>query len=421
MTSALCRLVARGERTVRFAAQALAKRTCASGPRPGRKGLIWTWPRFMGKNDWGDVMTSVKEQLVLGEGSEAHSGAGGPATAPSGFLPGRFMHLPLVRHISVHQRYRLRQSALDLTVLFLLIQVGSVVAGSVWSTSFAYTISANILTALEAIPLLGITAIGVGVLMVAGEFDLSVGSNFIFSSIVMAMLIGQGWDPFVAALFGLAIGAGIGLLNGLITLWLRIPSLITTLGTTGIWAAATLFVHGAASQTFNLSGPFATLTSGTIGVFPAEMFWMLGLAVATWALLQRHRLGNHLFAVGGNAKAANATGISVRRTKLFAFVFAGTLAALAGILAATRVATITPGGETDLPLQAIGACVIGGTALMGGSGTVLGMALGAALLYWIEDVLLLLGAPGFYLDAFVGALIIVAAALYGVAKQRRVL
>jgi ribose/xylose/arabinose/galactoside ABC-type transport system permease subunit len=311
------------------------------------------------------------------------------------------------------------QSALDFAVLFVVIQVASIVAGVIWPNSFAYTNGANVLTALEAIPLLGITAIGVGVLMIAGEFDLSVGANFIFASIVMAMLADQGWPVFVAALVALAIGCGIGLLNGLITLWFRIPSLITTLGTTGIWTAATLYVHGAASQTFNVSGAFATLTSGSIGDFPAEMFWMIGLGVFAWAFLQRHRIGNHVFAVGGNARSANATGISVRKAKLIAFGFAGTMAAFAGVLAAARVSTITPGGETDLPLQVIGACVIGGTALMGGSGTVLGMALGAALLYWIEDVLLLLGAPGFYLDAFVGGLIIVAAALYAVTKQRR--
>lgn len=367
------------------------------------------------------MTNTTKDRQDLSEGAATNMPWGSAGHGPSSAMWGAVGRLPLLRRLSAHHRYRLRQSALDIFLLFLLIQIGSVVAGAVVGNSFAYANSANILTALEAIPLLGITAIGVGVLMVAGEFDLSVGSNFIFTSIVMAMLISQGWDPFAAAVVALAIGAGIGLLNGLITLWLRIPSLITTLGTTGIWAAATLFVHGAASQTFTISGTFATLTTGTVSVFPAEIFWMIGVGVAVWALLQRHRLGNHIFAVGGNARAANATGISVRRTKLIAFVLAGTLAALAGILAATQVATVTPGGETDLPLQAIGACVIGGTALMGGSGTVLGMALGAALLYWIEDVLLLLAAPGFYLDAFVGALIIVAAALYAVTKRRRVL
>lgn len=362
-------------------------------------------------------MTSGQDRLIFGEGTEP--GEGVSAGAQSGTSPARRRRYSVMAHLSPDQRYRVRQSALDFTVLFVIIQVASIVAGTIWPNTFPYTNSANVLTGFEAIPLLGITAIGVGVLMIAGEFDLSVGANFIFSSIVMAMLANQGWPVILAALTAVAIGCGIGILNGLITLWFRIPSLITTLGTTGIWTAATLYVHGAASETFNVNGVFGTLTSGSVGVLPAELFWMIGLGIFAWAFLQRHRIGNHIFAVGGNARAANATGISVRQAKLIAFGFAGALAAFSGVLAASRVSVITPGGETDLPLQVIGACVIGGTALTGGTGTVLGMILGAALLYWIEDVLLLLGAPGFYLDAFVGALIIVAAALYTVSKQRR--
>ena len=373
------------------------------------------------KGSSGNGMTANRKQGAISNVVEPSQPAAARSPETSGTRASRDRSSSLTMRLSPDRRYRLRQSALDLTFLFVVIQVGSIVAGLIDPNGFAYASSVNILTALEAIPLLGITAVGVGLLMITGEFDLSVGSNFIFSSIVMAMLASRGWPPLLAALVALAIGCGIGLLNGLITLWARIPSLITTIGTNGIWGAATLFVHGAASQSFNVSGVSATIMSGTIGDFPAEFFWMIGVAVLAWAFLQRHKIGNHFFAVGGNQRSANATGIRVKRTKLIAFGVAGTLAALAGVLAAARVNTITPGGETDLPLQVIGACVIGGTALMGGRGTVLGMVLGSALLYWIEDVLLLLGAPGFYLDAFVGALIIVAAAAYAVTHYRRVM
>jgi simple sugar transport system permease protein len=317
------------------------------------------------------------------------------------------------------RRYRLQQSAIDILIVFVIVLVGSVVYGAINPDNFAFTSTANIQTALQTIPLLAIPALGVGILMIAGEFDLSVGANFIFSSIVMAQLNESGLPVWVAAIIGLAIGTGIGLLNGAITLRLRIPSFIATLGTFGLWSAATLFVHGASSQSFSPTGAFATLSAGSIGSVPAEFFWLVGLCVVLYGLLQRHWIGNHVFAAGGDPKAAVESGVRVDRAKLLAFALAGFCAALAGILAASRIGNVAPSSGTELPLQAIAACVIGGLLLSGGRGTILGIALGAALIFWIQDVLLLLGAPGYYLTAFVGALIIGAAALYETLRTRR--
>src|SRR6266571_4063102 len=257
------------------------------------------------------------------------------------------------------------------------------------------------------------------IFLIAGEFDLSVGANFIFSSILMAQLNTNGLSVWLAALIGLAVGTGIGLLNGVITLRLGIPSFITTLGTMLIWQAGTLFVHGASSQPFSPSPGFAALTAGNLGVFPADFLWFVVLAIAFWALLQRNRIGNHIFAAGGNKQAATATGVRVDRTKLIAFSLAGACAALGGILSASQIGNIAPSTGDVLPLQAIAACVIGGLALTGGRGTILGIVLGSALIYWISDVLLLIGAPGFYITAPVGILIIAAAAIYEILRARR--
>jgi ribose/xylose/arabinose/galactoside ABC-type transport system permease subunit len=125
-------------------------------------------------------------------------------------------------------------------------------------------------------------------------------------------------------------------------------------------------------------------------------------------LLHHHKLGNHFCAVGGNREAAIAIGINLSRTKLIAFGLAGFCAAFAGMLATSRVGSIVPGSGLGLELQAIAACVIGGLALTGGRGTILGVFLGAAFMYTIQDILLLGRAPGFYLDIFVGILIVVA-------------
>ncbi len=296
------------------------------------------------------------------------------------------------------RRYRRQQSAFDILIIFLIVQVISVIYGLINPTTFAYNSFANIQNALGAIPVVtGIPALGVGILMIAGEFDLSVGANFIFSSILMAQLNTNGLSVWLAALIGLAVGTGIGLLNGVITLRLGIPSFITTLGTMLIWQAGTLFVHGASSQPFSPSPGFAALTAGNLGVFPADFLWFVVLAIAFWALLQRNRIGNHIFAAGGNKQAATATGVRVDRTKLIAFSLAGACAALGGILSASQI----------------------GLALTGGRGTILGIVLGSALIYWISDVLLLIGAPGFYITAPVGILIIAAAAIYEILRARR--
>jgi len=140
--------------------------------------------------------------------------------------------------------------------------------------------------------------------------------------------------------------------------------------------------------------------------------------VAFWALLHHHKLGNHFYAVGGNKQAATAIGISPNRVKMIAFGIAGFCAALSGILATSRVGSIVPGQGTGMELRAIAACVIGGVALTGGRGTILGIFLGAALIYTIQDILLLIRAPGFYLDIFVG-LLIVGAVIFNTTVEKR--
>jgi simple sugar transport system permease protein len=318
------------------------------------------------------------------------------------------------------RRYRRQQSAFDILIIFLIVQVISVVYGLIRPNVFAYNSFANIQTALYTIPIeVGIPALGVGILMIAGEFDLSVGVNSIFSSILMAQLAANGLNVWLAAFIGLLIGTGIGLLNGLITLRLNIPSFITTLGTSFIWQAVTFFVHGASSQSFSPSPLFATLTAGALGVIPATFVWWVALAIVFWGLLERNRIGNHIYATGGNKQAAMATGVKVNRTKLLAFGLAGACAALSGILAASYIGNIAPSGGEALALEAIAACVIGGLALNGGRGTILGIFLGSALIYWIRDVLLLLAAPGIYITAPIGILIIGAAAIYEILRARR--
>ncbi|WP_206078322.1 ABC transporter permease [Poseidonocella sp. HB161398] len=314
-----------------------------------------------------------------------------------------------------------------IAVLFAAVQI-VVIAAALANPQFRYLSDANIAVMLKAIAPLGIMALGVGVLMIAGEFDLSVGSLYSFCAIVTATLSAQwggdaggdavAWAPFAAAAIGLAVGTGAGLLNGYVTLKFNIPSFITTLGAMLMWKGVTLLYHGATSLRFKPSEPFATLFGGSVGIVHASIIWFLIAAVLFWAMLHHHRIGNHFFAVGGNRQAAVAIGINPVKTKLIAFGLTGFMAAFAGIIAGTRVSSIQPGGGQGLELVAIAACVIGGHALMGGRGSILGIVLGTALMFTIQDVLLLMRAPGFYFEMFVGALIVVAV-IMNMAIRRR--
>lgn len=307
----------------------------------------------------------------------------------------------------------------NILIAFVAIEVLCILGGVLYPTEFRYLSAANISVTLQAIPTIGFISLGVGLLMIAGEYDLSVGSVYTFTALVAATLMTNYSTPaWIAAAIAIGLGAAIGAVNGLITLQFAMPSFIVTLGAMLFWRGMVLLLHGARSIGFDPDAIFQSIFGGALGVVPMSFLWFVVLCVACHMVLQHRRLGSHMFAVGGNRAAALAIGIRPNRVKLVAFSIAGGMAAVSGIFSATRVNSITPVGGGGLELQAIAACVIGGLALTGGRGSILGIFLGAALIYTIQDVLLLLRAPGFYLDIFVGALIVLAVILNQSVRER---
>lgn len=298
----------------------------------------------------------------------------------------------------------------SILVAFLAMQAFCIAYGLINPDEFRYLSSQNLTILMKAIPVLGCLALGVGVLMIAGEFDLSVGSVYALTAIVMAVQVGTGMNPFFAAAMAIMIGAAIGVLHGAITIRAKLPSFIVTLGGLLFWRGAVLLYNGAVQVRFDPGPTFAGLFGGTFFGINAAFWWFLVLSIVFHFLLHRHRFGNHVFATGGNPGAATAIGIDVNRVKIAAFAIAGGMAAMAGILATARVGSVQPGQGTGLELQAIAACVIGGLSLTGGRGSILGIFLGTMLIHTITNVLLLMRAPGFYLDMFIAVLIVGAAA-----------
>jgi simple sugar transport system permease protein len=307
----------------------------------------------------------------------------------------------------------------SILVVFVVIQIVCIAAALIAPTSFRYLSGPNISVMLQAIPSLGIVALGVGVLMIAGEFDLSVGTASTFASVVAAMMMNEmSVSVWIASAVAIVLGTLIGALNGLITLQFAMPSFIVTLGGLLFWHGMTFLVHGAQSIGFRPEPVFQFVFGGNLGLVSMSFLWLILCCIGFHAMLQHHRLGNQIFAVGGNRDAATAIGISPRKIKLIAFSIAGAMAAFSGIISATRVNSINPAQGQGIELQAIAACVIGGLSLTGGRGGILGIFLGAALIYTIQDVLLLMRAPGFYLDIFVGALIVIAVIFNQIAGAR---
>jgi len=305
----------------------------------------------------------------------------------------------------------------NIIIVFLSIQILAILASLIFPENFRYLSIHNLRVMFRAIPTLGIIALGVNLLMISGEFDLSVGSTFALSALVMAKLYNFGVPLFIVLFVALAIGAIIGWINGFVTVKSGVPSFIITMGSMWVWRGIILLISQSANESFQPGEFLEAIFTASIGPFQVQFIWLIIIGVITWGLLERHRLGNHFFAVGGNKKAANALGISSNKTKISAFVIVGILSAFAGIISTTRVNAVSPIQGEGLEMQAIAACVIGGTALIGGRGSVLGAFLGAALLYTIQDILLLLRAPGFYLKLFVGLVIVIAAILNEAMKK----
>lgn len=304
-----------------------------------------------------------------------------------------------------------RHPASNIILVFVTIQVACIAGWALYPDTFRYLEWSNLESMMKAIPLLGIVAIGVGILMICGEFDLSVGATFVLTSYLVAYAVEAGWPLPASIALGFLVAVTIGLGNGLITVKFGIPSFITTLGSMMFLRGVIRFASDGQVIMFTPGGWTKSALAGSIGHLQVQFLWFIAFAVAAYVLLFRHKFGNHLFMVGGNRKAAVAVGINANKVKVVCFVLCSVCAAFAGIMSAVRVSAITPTGAIGLELQAIAACVVGGLALTGGRGTALGIALGASLLFTIQDVLLLIRAPGYYLDMFIGTIIVIAVIL----------
>ena len=249
----------------------------------------------------------------------------------------------------------------------------------------------NIRGIMGLLPEMALVAIGVTILMICGEFDLSVGSVFALMPMSIAVMLNAG-VPFTAALLiGLLICAAVGLINGYVTLQFSIPSFITTLGMLFIARSLTIVISGGFPPLLPDDLPTWLFTDYIFqgSILRMSFLWFALIAILASALLSLTNFGNWIRATGGFNEAAASMGIPVKRVKIVCFMLCSMLAGFAGLLQVLRLGSPLPSIGEGLELQAVAAAVIGGTALAGGIGTVFGAIIGTLLIRTIDNGLVL--------------------------------
>lgn len=265
----------------------------------------------------------------------------------------------------------------------------------------------NVVTVAAALAIIGT---GVTLLIISGEFDLSVGTMFAFAPVVFGLLWTEHGVPAPVA-FGVAIlaAAAIGALNGLLVVRLKLPSFIATLGTFYALAGINLVLTLGVSTQMPPSLIREVLGGKVFGSgVTMTIVWAVVIVSFFAFVLGKTRFGNWVFATGGRAGVARAMGVPERRVRYSLFILCSVLAAFAGCIVFARLGTVTGTTGFEYNLLAIVTAVVGGTSLYGATGTVVGTVIGAALVSSIQPGLLVIGAGGTWYQAVIGAVLVIA-------------
>ncbi len=291
---------------------------------------------------------------------------------------------------------------------------------------------------LNAAAPLGILSIAVALLMIAGEFDLSIGSIVGFSGMTIMVLVtsptqgGFGWSLWPAIAVSLVFALAIGWFNGMLVVTTRLPSFIVTLGTLFIFRGLTIALTRMITNRTQLGGLnevpgyelgrkiFASAVTIGGGRFSVAILWWLALvAVAAW-ILRKMTWGNWIFGVGGDANAARNVGVPVDKTRIALFMSVAFAAWLVAVIQAIQFTGADTLRGTGQEFQAIIAAVIGGVLLTGGYGSAIGAALGAFIFAMVKQGIRITGIDGDWFQVFVGAVLVIAVIFNNYIMQKAV-
>jgi ribose transport system permease protein len=294
----------------------------------------------------------------------------------------------------------------SLGVLIMIVIVVALVA----AVTPAFLAPHNVSSVLVSAAIIAVPALGMTLALAMGALDLSIGSLQALAACVVAMALGVAGIPLSIGAT-LLVGAGVGVANGLLVTRLGVPAFVATLGMMSVLRGAALLITDGQSILLMDQPEFARLNSGHVLGVPIPVLIALGLFAALWVLMRQTPFGQHVCAIGGNEKAALATGLRVDTIKLVVFVLVGATAALSGVMLTSQLMIVDGTLGVGLELQAIAVVVLGGTSLMGGNANLLGTLLAAVLLAVINSALNILKVDPFYQYLALGLLLIFALAL----------
>lgn len=271
---------------------------------------------------------------------------------------------------------------------------------------------ANLQNMARLIGMYGIFSIGIGVVIITGGIDLSVGSMFALLGVLLSIfLAGWGWPGALAVAAVIGVAVGLGLAHGLLITRLRIQPFIVTLCGLLFYRGLARFVADDETKGFGTGAGFewlTTLATGSVFGVPAPFLLLVVIAAVMWVVLHRSVYGRYLFAVGRNEEAARYSGINAKVIVASAYVISGLMAGIAGVLLAFYTNSVSPSSHGNFfELYGIAAAVLGGCSLRGGEGSIVGIIIGAALLQVLQNLVNLLGIPSSLNFAVMGAVILV--------------
>lgn len=289
-----------------------------------------------------------------------------------------------------------------LWVMIVLIIVMSLISPT-------FLTSTNLINVVKQASITTIIGVGMTFVLVTGGIDLSVGSIMAFSGTLAAsMAVADKNLPIVVSILtGMAIGTLCGFINGIGVAYIGFPPFIMTLGMMTI-ARGIPLVYTNGTPIFGLSDSFNALANSRILGIPTLVYYMVVICLVGYIILSKTVLGRRIYGIGGNEEAARLSGIPVARLKMLVYVFSGFLSGIAGILICSRITSGNGTVAEGYEMNAISAAVIGGVSMTGGSGSVLGMVVGAMILTIIQNSFDIIGVNSFYQDIIKGIIILLA-------------